>query len=116
MLTTRLSSVITGCGSKETTCSRKSISGQAVDERDQDRDARVERPLVAAEPLDEAGLGLRDDLDGPPERQHNERRNGEQNDERDHGNSPLLIDERGCAVDLDDFDPRTGLVDIALHV
>jgi hypothetical protein len=29
MLTTRLSSVITGCGGKETTCSRMSISGRS---------------------------------------------------------------------------------------
>jgi hypothetical protein len=28
MLTTRLSSVITGCGWKDTTCSRRSISGR----------------------------------------------------------------------------------------
>ena len=48
--------MITGCGWNETTCSRRSISGaQPVDERDEDREARVERALVAAEALDDAG-------------------------------------------------------------
>ena len=64
MLTTRLSSVITGCGGNETTCSRRSISGlHAVDERHDQREPGVEGALVAAEPLDDAGARLRDDPD-----------------------------------------------------
>ena len=52
MLTTRLSSVITGCGGNETTCSRRSISGRTpVDERDDEREPRRQRAVVAAEPL-----------------------------------------------------------------
>ena len=43
MVTTRLSSVITGCGGKETTCSRRSISGlHPVDERHDEREPGVE--------------------------------------------------------------------------
>src|SRR4051795_1237651 len=90
MPTTRLSSVMTGCGGNETTCSRRSISGftraphrtprgrarapgrrdgqvdqrlDAVHERDHEGQARVQRALEAAEALDDAGAGLGDDAD-----------------------------------------------------
>ena len=55
MLTTRLSSVITGCGGNDTTCSRRSISGRSRS-MNGTTSARpgVERAVVAAEPLDDA--------------------------------------------------------------
>ena len=72
---TRLSSVITGCGGNETTCSRRSISGlHAVDVRDDEREPGVERAVVAAEPLDDAGARLRHDPDALRERDAGPRR------------------------------------------
>ena len=64
--TTRLSSVITGCGGNETTCSRRSISGRSRSTNGtSDREPGRERALVAAEPLDDARACLRDDPDRP---------------------------------------------------
>ena len=80
MDTTRLSSVITGCGGKDTTCSRRSISGA----RRSTNGMRIVRPgiegaLIAPEPLDDAGTGLRDDPHGLGQRdehQQEQRRAG----------------------------------------
>src|SRR3954470_13037881 len=94
MLTTRLSSVITGCGGNETTCSRRSRSGRTastngttmgrpgVGERDDHGQAGRERARVAAEALDDAGTGLGDDADRP--RQRDEDDDGDDDDD-DHG-------------------------------
>ena len=66
MLTTRLSSVITGCGGNETTVSRRSISGFTRSTYGHDeRQAGVERAVVAAEPLHDPGARLRNDPDPP---------------------------------------------------
>jgi hypothetical protein len=57
---------------------------QAVDERDHDREARGQRAVVAAEPLDHPGAGLGDDPDRARERDEHEHRNDGDDDERDH--------------------------------
>ena len=53
---------MTGCGGNDTTCSRRSISGRSLSTNG----TRMVRPgsqraLVATEPLDDPGPGLRDD-------------------------------------------------------
>ena len=62
MLTTRLSSVITGCGGNETTCSRRSIVARMRSTKGTTsvRPGR-ERARIAAQALDDCGAGLWDD-------------------------------------------------------
>ena len=88
MLTTRLSSVITGCGGNETTCSRRSISGRSRSTNGT-TSARpgVSVRLVAAEPLDHARARLRDDPDRAREHEQHEHRDDGDDDQRDHPSS-----------------------------
>ena len=73
MDTTRLSSVITGCGGNETDLlAQVDERGEAVHERHQDRQTRGERPLVAAEAFHHPGPRLRDDPDRPGQRDHDD--------------------------------------------
>ena len=116
MLTTRLSSVITGCG-----CERDDLLAQvdhvadAVDERHDDRQPRVERARVAAEALDDAGAGLRHDANRARQRDEHEERDDEGDDESDHG-VLLFVDECGRAFDLRDLDACPRLEHLVVHV
>ena len=64
--TETLSSVIIGCGGNDDDLlAQVDQRLDLVDERDDDRQARSERAAVAAEALDDAGAGLRDDPHRP---------------------------------------------------
>ena len=55
---------MTGCGGKDTTClAHVDERAQPVDERHEDVEAGREGLVVAAEPLDDPRIGLRDDAD-----------------------------------------------------
>ena len=82
--------MITGCGGKETTCSRRSISGsQPVDERHQQRHPWVQRAVVAAEPLDDPGSRLRNDPHSPRERDQQEDDYHSRDDRSNHSLAPV---------------------------
>ena len=70
--------MITGCGEKLTTCSRRSISGRT---RSMNGvmivEPGLERAVVAAEALEHRGARLRDDADRP--------RRDDQRDDDEHG-------------------------------
>ena len=116
-MTTRLSSVITGCGGNETTCSRRSISGRSRSTNGTTIvRPGVERARVAAEPLDHAGARLRDDPDRPREHDEHERpRRRAMTMRRDHSELLLFVDERGRALDLGHLDLRARLEDLSVH-
>ena len=57
---------------------------QAVDERDDDGEAGIERPLVATEALDHAGLGLRNDPNRSRQTDDDEDRDDQRDDQFDH--------------------------------
>ena len=86
---------------------------EPVDERHQQRHARAERLVVAAEPLDDARAGLRDDPHRPREQDH-EKHNNEYADYRsDHVDLPLssslFADQRGGALDCHHLNPLSRL-------
>ena len=73
MLTTRLSCVITGCGSNDITCSRRSAAGRTRSTNGiDDGEPRRQRARVAAEPLDDSGARLRNHPHCPRERDEHE--------------------------------------------
>ena len=122
MLTTRLSSVITGCGGNETTCSRRSMSRpHAVDEGDDQREPGRERARVAAEALDDCGAGLRDDADRPRQGDEDDEGDDDDDDHGDHGRDSapscsLPVDEGCGALDLHDLDLRADVERLVGHV
>src|SRR3954469_15702359 len=117
MLTTRLSSVITGCGGNETTCSRRSISGRT----------RSMNGTISAKP----GVSVR--LERRSRSTTRARACGTMRIERESvattnaattrmtisattgAPSCSFVDERRCALDLCDFDARAGLEDLVRH-
>ena len=120
MQTTRLSSVITGCGGKDTTCSRRSISGRSRSTNG----TRMVRPggqgaAVPAEPLDDAGPGLRHDphrLGQRDEHQQHDARRATPSATSDAHSDLRFVDDRRGAVDLHDLDVPPGLDDVCVGV
>ena len=63
----------------------------AVDERRDDRQARLEGPAVAAEALDDAGAGLRDHSDGSCGRDEHEQQYDGEDDQSSHVAVPFSV-------------------------
>src|SRR3954470_1855208 len=117
MLTTRLSSVITGCGGNDTTCSRRSINGLSRSTNGTSRDrpgssVRAYRPSRSTTPARACGT-IR-----------TERRTTTTMKNRTARKTmpPAVIptssfrDERRGAVDLQDFDAVARLDDLVLVI
>jgi hypothetical protein len=90
--TETLSAVITGCGGKVTTCSRRSSSGRTRSMKGTTiGHARGQRAAVAAEALDDARPRLRDDPHGPGGDEQREQDQHCRHDQTDH---PCLLSRR----------------------
>src|SRR5580765_7111039 len=109
MLTTTLSSVITGCGWNETTCSRRST----ISRTRSTNGTTIVRPAFRVREY-------RPNRSTTPARAWGTTRIVRQSASRTNATTPartinsttrdlLLVDERGCALDLDDFDSSAGL-------
>ena len=93
-----LSSVITGCGGNaDDLLAQVDERPHAVDERHDDRQARLQRAAVAPEALDDAGAGLRDDADGPRGHEEREEHQDHDDDQASHA-TPLLVHPSTSAV------------------
>src|SRR5262245_46334765 len=114
MLTTRLSSVITGRGSKDTTCSRRSMSGRSRSMNGMRRcspgsSVRLERPSRSTMPARACGM-IRIV-------RHRTIRTTKATTSRTMSaatTASLFVDEGGCALDADHLDPGAGLEHLML--
>ena len=110
MLTTRLSSVITGCGSNDTACSRMSCSCRSRSTNGITiASPGRERARVPAESLDDSGPCLRDHADRLRQRDEDEEHDDCEHDQccqRSAHCGLLFGHEGGCPLDLDDIDAR----------
>src|ERR671935_2568089 len=116
MLTTRLSSVITGCGSKDTTCSRRSTisrmrSMKGTPTGRPGLSSRLSRPSRSTTPARACGTTriVRASTSRTKTATTSKTINATTTD-------LLLIDERSRALDLRNFDLRAGLEHLAVHV
>ena len=116
MLTTRLSSVITGCGGKETTCSRRSISGLMrstngttsarpgvrVREYRPSRSTTAARACGMIRTVRTSVMSTKSTMTAGMIQKYIQ--------------APLFIDESGCALDLGHLDAQAGLEHLVGHV
>src|SRR4249920_1855455 len=116
MLTVRLSSVITGCGLNETTCSRISIrwrtrSTKGITIASPGERVLWNRPRRSTTAACACGMTL------IVRQSVNRTRNAIPSNTMSAAiEAPLLVDERGSALDLDHLDPGARLEDVPLHV
>src|SRR5271169_3897322 len=116
MLTTRLSSVITGCGANDTTCSRRSImsrirSTNGTTSVSPGDSVRLYRPSRSTTPARACGtiFTVRHNVSRTRKTTMAAAISG-------YMSAPSFVDERGRALDLHHFDLRAGLIHRVLRV